>query len=324
MFEPAPNHYDILGVKSTASLDEIRRRYKFLVIAFHPDRFLRTPDHHALAEQRIKQVNEAYRILSDPQTRTQYDLARLSGFATSSASSSVSTHPYMSQLQYDVTQAQARSAQLEQELLAWRSRYEVALAEKSVIQQEQSEREQNYLQERQSLQAELDRLRGQLEEMARAQVAFDVRLKEQQTKANKKAAKLAQELATQERLVENIAATKADWERSNQSRHDLLLQQVQKLQEDVKRRDASLIQQRQVQRGLEERLANAEHEARLDAQSAAAALRAKQQEVDTLLADRDHAGAAQLHEHKSVRLWQVVAVIAIVNTLILLGLFLAR
>ena len=114
MLDPAPNYYDILGVKSTAPLDEIRRRYKFLVIAFHPDRFLRTPEHHALAEQRIKQVNEAYRVLSDPQARTQYDLARLSTFS----SSTTSVHPFMSQLQHDVTQAQARSAQLEQELLA--------------------------------------------------------------------------------------------------------------------------------------------------------------------------------------------------------------
>lgn len=320
MLEPAPNYYDILGVKSTAPLDEIRRRYKFLVIAFHPDRFVRTPEHHALAEQRIKQVNEAYRVLSDQQTRTQYDLARLSTFTSSGAP----VHPFMSQLQYDVTQAQARSAQLEQELLAWRSRYEVALADKSVLQQEQSEREQSFLQERQALQSEIDRLSHQMEEMARGQVGMEARLKEQQTKANKKAAKLAQELATQERLVENLAATKADWERSNQSRYELLTQQVQKLQEEIKRRDASLIQLRQVQRGLEERLANAEHEARLAAQSAANALRAKQQEVDTLLADREHAGEAQVHEQKSVRLWQIVAVIAIVNILILLGMFLIR
>ena len=320
MLDPAPNYYDILGVKSTAPLDEIRRRYKFLVIAFHPDRFVRTPEHHALAEQRIKQVNEAYRVLSDQQTRTQYDLARLSTFASSGAS----VHPFMSQLQHDVTQAQARSAQLEQELLAWRSRYEVALTDKSVLQQEHSEREQSFLQERQALQSEIDRLSRQLEDMARGQVGMEARLKEQQSKANKKAAKLAQELATQERLVENLAATKADWERSNQSRYELLTQQVQKLQEETKRRDASLIQLRQVQRGLEERLANAEHEARLAAQSAANALQAKQQEVDTLLADREHAGQAQVHEQKSVRLWQIVAVIAIVNILALLGLFLIR
>ena len=320
MLEPAPNYYDILGVKSTASVDEIRRRYKFLVVAFHPDRFLRTPEHHDLAEQRIKQVNEAYRVLSDPQTRTQYDLARLSTYASSPSSA----HPFMSQMQYDVTQAQARSAQLEQELLAWRSRYEIALADKSALQQAQSEREQSYQQERQSLQSEIDRLSRQVEEMVRGQVALETRLKEQQNKANKKAAKLAQELATQERLVENLAATKADWERSNQSRYELLTQQVQKLQEEIKRRDASLVQLRQVQRGLEERLANAEHEARLASQSAANALRTKQQEVDALLADREHAGVVQVHEHKSVRLWQIVAVIAIVNTLILLGLFLLR
>ena len=65
-------------------------------------------------------------------------------------------------------------------------------------------------------------------------------------------------------------------------------------------------------------------EARLAAQSAANALRVKQQEVDTLLADREHAGEAKVHEQKSVRLWQIVAVIAIVNILILLGMFLVR
>jgi curved DNA-binding protein CbpA len=320
LLESAPNHYDILGVKSTASPEEIRRRYKFLVIAFHPDRFLRTPEHHALAEQRIKQVNEAYRILSDPRSRTQYDLVRLSAVANSG----VSVHPFLTQLQHDVTQAQARSAQLEQELLGWRSRYEAALTEKAVLQQEQAERDQAHEQERQVLQSEIDRLTRQIEQMAREQVALDARIKEQQTKASKKATKLAQELATQERLVENLAATKAEWERSNQSRFGLLSQQVQKLQEDVKRRDASLAQQRLVQRGLEERLAIVEHEARLAAQSTANSLRAKQQELDTLLADSKHAGEVQVHEQKSVRLWQIVAIIAIVNTLVLLGLLLAR
>jgi hypothetical protein len=125
-------------------------------------------------------------------------------------------------------------------------------------------------------------------------------------------------------LVENLAATKAEWERSNQSRFDLLTQQVRKLQEDVRRRDATLAQQRQVQRGLEERLATVEHESRTAAQSLASSLRAKQLEAETLLADSKHAGEAQVHERKSVRLWQLVAVIAILNTLLLLGLLLAR
>ena len=71
------NFYDLLGVRSSATAEEIRRRYKFLVIAFHPDRFVRTPEHHAMAELRIKQVNEAYRVLSDPHARAQYDTLRL-------------------------------------------------------------------------------------------------------------------------------------------------------------------------------------------------------------------------------------------------------
>jgi curved DNA-binding protein CbpA len=322
LLETAPNHYDILGVKSTASLDEIRRRYKFLVVAFHPDRFLRTPEHHALAEQRIKQVNEAYRVLSDPQARTQYDLARLSVFAGSGSGANV--QPFLAQLQHEVTQAQARSTQLEQEVLAWRSRCETVLSDKAGLQQEQAERDHAFQQERQALQAEIDQLTRQLEQMAREQVAMDGQLKEQQTKDGRKAAKLAQQLAKQERLVENLTATKAEWDRSNQSRFDLLSEQVRKLQEDLKRRDASLAQQRQVQRGLEERLANVEHEARLAAQSTANAFRAKQLEAETLLADSRHAEETQGREQKSVRLWQIVAVIAILNTLLLLGLLFAR
>jgi curved DNA-binding protein CbpA len=320
--DTAPNYYDILGVRSTASADEIRRRYKFLVIAFHPDRFLRTPEHHTLAEQRIKQVNEAYRILSDPQARTQYDLARL---ATQSGAGTVaSVQPYLLQLQQEVAHAQARAANLEQELSSWRTRLESALEEKAAVLNDQAAREQSYQQERQVLAAEVARLTQQLEQLARERVALDGQLKDQQRKANKKATQLAQELAHQERLVENLATTKAEWEKSNQSRHDLVTQQVRRLQEDVKQRDALLAQQRLVQRGLEERLANAEHEARLSVQSLSNALRKEQQEAEALAAGSERAATAHTHAQKSVRLWQLVALIAILNTLILLTLLLLR
>jgi curved DNA-binding protein CbpA len=322
LLEAAPNHYDVLGVQATASPDEIRRRYKFLVIAFHPDRFLRTPEHHALAEQRIKQVNEAYRVLSNPQSRSEYDLARLSSFAGMSAG--VTVQPFLAQLQHEALQSQARSAQLEHEVASWRTRYEAVLSEKALLQQAQADRQLVYEQEQQALQAVIDRLTHQLERLAQEQAAKDGQTKEQQSKANKKAARLAQQLATQERLVENLAATKAEWERSNQSRFDLLSEQVRKLQEELKRRDASLAQRLQVQGGLEARLASAEHEARLAAQSMASALRAKELEAETLLADSKRAGDIQVREQKWVRLWQLVAVIAILNTLLLLGLLLAR
>lgn len=322
MLDTAPNYYDILGVRPTATTEEIRRRYKFLVIAFHPDRFLRTPEHHALAEQRIKQVNEAYRVLSDSQARTQYDLLRLS--TLSGSSSALNVQPYLLRLQQEIADAQARTAQLEQELGALRTRLDTASEEKAAAAQAQVEREDRHQQERKALEGEIERLTRQLEQLARERAALDGQLQEQQRRASKRTTQLAQELAHQERLVENLAATKAEWEKSNQSRYDLLTQQVRRLQDDIKQRDALLAQQRLVQRGLEERLANAEHEGRLATQALSAALRSKQQELEAFIADSQHSAEAQLHAQKGVRLWQIVAVIAILNTLILLGLLLVR
>jgi curved DNA-binding protein CbpA len=326
------NYYDVLGVPSTASVDEIRRRYKFLVIAFHPDRFLRTPEHHSLAEQRLKQVNEAYRVLSDPQARAQYDLLQLAADASrtlwpggpSRVPGGGLSQPFVTQLQNDLANALAQTGQLEQEVAAWRERYEQQSNERAALQQAHAEVQRTYQQERQTLEAAIEQATRRLEQLVRERASLEARLKEQANKSSRKTAKLEQDLATQERLVENLAATKAEWERSNLSRFDLLTQQVRKLQEDVKRRDASLAQQKQTQRGLEERLAAAEREARLAAQNMAAALRVKQQEADALRSEQAAGETEHVRERKAVRLWQIAAIIAILNTLLLLGLLLAR
>lgn len=69
--------YDILGVKPEASLDEIRERYRFLAMAYHPDRFP-NPAMRQSAEAEMKRINMAYSILSDPQQRAAYDQKRRS------------------------------------------------------------------------------------------------------------------------------------------------------------------------------------------------------------------------------------------------------
>mmetsp|Transcript_105932 Transcript_105932/g.297866 ORF Transcript_105932/g.297866 Transcript_105932/m.297866 type:complete len:203 (-) Transcript_105932:186-794(-) len=68
---PAVDYYAILGLQRHASDDAIKRGYKREALKWHPDK------HHgrnaAAAEDRFRQIAEAYRILSDPQQRVWYD-----------------------------------------------------------------------------------------------------------------------------------------------------------------------------------------------------------------------------------------------------------
>src|ERR671915_952484 len=61
--------YDALGVPKTASQDEIKKAYRKLVQTYHPDK---NPG-DAEAENRFKEVQAAYDVLSDPEKRKQYD-----------------------------------------------------------------------------------------------------------------------------------------------------------------------------------------------------------------------------------------------------------
>lgn len=72
------NYYNVLGVKKDASQDEIKRAYRELSKKYHPDK----NNGNKSAEEKFKEVNEAYSILGDEEKRRQYDMMS-SGFSHS-------------------------------------------------------------------------------------------------------------------------------------------------------------------------------------------------------------------------------------------------
>src|SRR6266446_4060386 len=63
------DYYDVLGVSKTASADEIRKAHRKLALKYHPDRNKNNKD----AEEKFKEVQEAYDVLSDQGKRSNYD-----------------------------------------------------------------------------------------------------------------------------------------------------------------------------------------------------------------------------------------------------------
>lgn len=64
------NYYEILKLPNNATDNEIKNSYKKLVKQYHPDLYVGDKD---FAEQKIKEINEAYEILSNPEIKAEYD-----------------------------------------------------------------------------------------------------------------------------------------------------------------------------------------------------------------------------------------------------------
>lgn len=71
------DYYKILGVSKGDSADAIKKAYRKMALKYHPDRNKDDKE----AEEKFKQANEAYAVLSDPEKRKQYDTFGSAGFS---------------------------------------------------------------------------------------------------------------------------------------------------------------------------------------------------------------------------------------------------
>ncbi len=72
------NYYEILGVPDNASDEDIKSAFRKLAFQHHPDK---NPGEEREAEERFKEINEAYSVLCNPSRRRQYNAYRKGGFA---------------------------------------------------------------------------------------------------------------------------------------------------------------------------------------------------------------------------------------------------
>jgi len=70
------DYYEILGLKKGASPEEIKKAFRKLAVKYHPDKNAGDKK----AEDRFKEINEAYAVLSDPEKKSQYDQFGSAGF----------------------------------------------------------------------------------------------------------------------------------------------------------------------------------------------------------------------------------------------------
>ena len=65
------DYYEVLGLTKDATEKDIKKAYRKLAFKWHPDK---NPENKKEAEEKFKEINEAYSVLSDPDKRRQYDM----------------------------------------------------------------------------------------------------------------------------------------------------------------------------------------------------------------------------------------------------------
>jgi curved DNA-binding protein len=75
-YMPGKDYYAMLGLSKTASVEEIKKAYRKMAMKYHPDR----NKGNKSAEEKFKEISEAYAVLSDTEKRKQYDSFGSEGF----------------------------------------------------------------------------------------------------------------------------------------------------------------------------------------------------------------------------------------------------
>ena len=70
------DYYAILEVPSNATAEQIRDQYRFMIQAWHPDKFS-NPAQRERAAEKARDINEAYEVLSNAAQRASYDRSRI-------------------------------------------------------------------------------------------------------------------------------------------------------------------------------------------------------------------------------------------------------
>lgn len=311
------DHYEVLGVSALATEDEIRRRYRFLALAFHPDRHQRNAEHHHLAEQQIKRINEAYRVLSDPHLRAAFDASRQLGLGGDPANLRAGASIYAQSLQ-DMARASQRLVQVEQELAKSRARLEKQERANTDLSARLVEVEQTHAAERATFETERKALLRQVEALTQTANAAEGTLRIQLDQAERKIERLQQEVERKTALLDRLNAAKTAWESSSQSRFDSLNQRLARLRDEVDARNQELAAAIAGNRALQEQFAQEQRSARQTLQSYSGALNASETEAARLQIELDSFTTAQRRSRTIMRLWQAAAIIGIANTVILL------
>lgn len=85
------DYYQVLGITRDATDDQVKRAYRKLAMNYHPDR---NPGNEQWANEKFKEINEAYGVLDDPPKRSQYDQFGTTGSIGDIFGSSFTTHTF--------------------------------------------------------------------------------------------------------------------------------------------------------------------------------------------------------------------------------------